>query len=58
MAMQPVSALALIPDGDREDGMRRPRADLDSGEWHRHRGFSGWLAHPGLLKDFEEGHYC
>jgi hypothetical protein len=29
-----MSALALIRDGDREDGMRRLRADLDSGRWH------------------------
>lgn len=33
-----MSALALIPDADREHGMRRLRADLDSGEWHRRRG--------------------
>jgi len=31
-----MSALALIPEPDRADGMRRLRADLDSGEWeHR-----------------------
>jgi SAM-dependent methyltransferase len=29
------SALALIPDADRAEGMRRLRADLDSGEWDR-----------------------
>ncbi len=33
-----MSALALIPDADREHGTRRLRADLDSGEWHRRRG--------------------
>lgn len=31
---RPMSALALIPDTDRERGMRRLRADLDSGQWH------------------------
>jgi len=35
---RPMSALALIPDADREDGMRRLRADLDSGKWHRRWG--------------------
>ena len=35
---RPMSALALIPDADREEGMRRLRADLDSGEWHRRWG--------------------
>ncbi len=30
-----MSALALIPDADRERGQRRLRADLDSGEWER-----------------------
>ncbi len=35
---RPMSALALIPDADREEGMRRLRADLDSGEWHRQWG--------------------
>jgi hypothetical protein len=30
-----MSALALIPDADRADGMRRLQADLDSGEWDR-----------------------
>jgi SAM-dependent methyltransferase len=33
-----MSALALIPDGDRERGMSRLRADLDSGQWHRQWG--------------------
>jgi hypothetical protein len=33
-----MSALALISDADREEGMRRLRADLDSGKWHRRRG--------------------
>lgn len=35
---RPMSALALIPDADRADGMRRLRADLDSGEWDRRWG--------------------
>jgi len=35
---QPMSALALIPEADRAAGMRRLRADLDSGEWHRRWG--------------------
>jgi SAM-dependent methyltransferase len=35
---RPMSALALIPDADREEGMHRLRADLDSGEWHRRWG--------------------
>jgi SAM-dependent methyltransferase len=35
---RPISALALIPDADREEGMRRLRADLDNGEWHRRYG--------------------
>jgi len=35
---RPMSALALIPDADREQGMHRLRADLDSGEWHRRWG--------------------
>jgi hypothetical protein len=31
-----MSALALIPDADRADGMRRLRAEVESGEWeHR-----------------------
>ena len=29
-----MSALALIPDADRAEGMRRLQADLDSGQWH------------------------
>jgi SAM-dependent methyltransferase len=33
-----MSALALIPDADRARGLRRLRADLDSGEWHRRCG--------------------
>ena len=33
-----MSALALIPDADREEGMHRLRADLDSGECHRQLG--------------------
>lgn len=32
---QPMSALTLIPDADREQGMRRLRADLDNGNWYR-----------------------
>ena len=32
---RPMSALALIPEADRAEGMRRLRADLDSGEWDR-----------------------
>jgi SAM-dependent methyltransferase len=35
---RPMSALSLIPDGDRQEGMRRLRADLDSGQWHRRWG--------------------
>jgi SAM-dependent methyltransferase len=35
---RPMSALALIPDADREEGMRRLRADLDNGEWDRRWG--------------------
>ena len=35
---RPMSALALIPDAEREEGMRRLRTDLDSGEWHRQWG--------------------
>jgi SAM-dependent methyltransferase len=30
-----MSALALIPDAGRSDGIRRLAADLNSGEWHR-----------------------
>jgi hypothetical protein len=33
-----MSALALIPEADRAAGMHRLKADLDSGEWHRHWG--------------------
>jgi SAM-dependent methyltransferase len=35
---RPMSALALIPEADRAEGMRRLRADLDSGEWDRRFG--------------------
>jgi SAM-dependent methyltransferase len=35
---QPISALALIPAPERADGMRRLRADLDSGAWDRRFG--------------------
>jgi SAM-dependent methyltransferase len=35
---QPMSALALIPEADRAEGMRRLQADLDSGEWDRRWG--------------------
>ncbi len=35
---RPMSALALIPEADRADGIRRLRADLDSGEWNRRWG--------------------
>ncbi len=34
-AWQAMSALALIPDRDRDRGMRRLREDLTSGEWER-----------------------
>ena len=33
-----MSALALIPDADRDEGMRRLRADLDGGRWDRRWG--------------------
>lgn len=33
-----MSALALIPDADRERGMRQLRADLETGEWERRWG--------------------
>ena len=33
-----MSALALIPEADRADGIRRLRADLDTGEWDRRWG--------------------
>jgi SAM-dependent methyltransferase len=35
---QPISALALIPDADREAGLRQLRADLGSGGWERRWG--------------------
>jgi SAM-dependent methyltransferase len=35
---QPMSALALIPEAERADGMRRLRTDLDSGAWDRQWG--------------------
>jgi SAM-dependent methyltransferase len=35
---RPMSALSLIPEADRAEGMRRLRADLDSGEWERRWG--------------------
>jgi hypothetical protein len=35
---RPMSALALIPEADRAEGMRHLRADLDSGEWDRRWG--------------------
>ncbi len=35
---RPMSALALIPETDRADGMRRLQADLDSGGWDRRWG--------------------
>jgi SAM-dependent methyltransferase len=35
---RPMSALALIPEADRAYGMRRLRADLDSGQWDRRWG--------------------
>lgn len=35
---RPMSALALIPEADRADGLRRLQADLDTGEWHRRWG--------------------
>jgi hypothetical protein len=33
-----MSALALIPDADRKQGMHHLRTDLDSSEWHRRWG--------------------
>jgi SAM-dependent methyltransferase len=36
---RPMSALSLIPEADRAEGMRRLRADLDSGEWDRQWGY-------------------
>ena len=35
---RPMSALALIPEADRADGMRRLRADLGNGAWKRRWG--------------------
>jgi SAM-dependent methyltransferase len=35
---RPMSALALIPEQDRADGLRRLAADLDSSEWDRRWG--------------------
>jgi SAM-dependent methyltransferase len=35
---RPMSALSLIPDADRADGMRRLSADLASGEWDQRWG--------------------
>jgi SAM-dependent methyltransferase len=35
---RPMSALALIPDTDRAEGLRHLQADLDSGQWHRRWG--------------------
>jgi hypothetical protein len=35
---RPMSALALIPDADREHGIRRLRGNLGSGEWRRRWG--------------------
>jgi SAM-dependent methyltransferase len=35
---QPMSAIALIPEADRNDGMRRLEHDLASGRWHRRFG--------------------
>jgi hypothetical protein len=35
---RPMSALTLIPEADRADGMRRLRADLDNGAWNRRWG--------------------
>jgi SAM-dependent methyltransferase len=47
---RPMSALALIPDADRADGMRRLAADLASGEWTRR-----W-AHPLDLTELDLGY--
>jgi hypothetical protein len=38
MVWRSMSALALIPEGDRLAGMRRLEADLNSGEWDRRWG--------------------
>jgi SAM-dependent methyltransferase len=35
---RPMSAIALIPDADRAEGMRRLERDLASGDWHRRFG--------------------
>jgi SAM-dependent methyltransferase len=35
---RPMSALALIPEADRNAGMQRLRADLSNGTWHHHWG--------------------
>jgi SAM-dependent methyltransferase len=35
---RPMSAIALIPDADRAEGMRRLEHDLANGEWHRRWG--------------------
>jgi SAM-dependent methyltransferase len=40
----PMSALSLIPQADRATGMRRLRADLDSGAWERRWGYLLGLA--------------
>jgi SAM-dependent methyltransferase len=40
----PMSALSLIPPADRAAGMRRLRADLDSGAWERRWGYLLGLA--------------
>ena len=47
---QPMSALALIPEADRAAGMRRLRADIDDGEWHRRWG------HLLALEDLDLGY--
>ena len=41
---RPMSALALIPDADRADGMRRLSTDLASGEWDQRWGYLRGLA--------------
>jgi hypothetical protein len=38
LSPEPTSALALIPDADRTEGMRRLERDLASGDWHRRWG--------------------
>lgn len=47
---QPMSALALIPESERAEGMRRLQADLDSGDWHRQWG------HLLALEDLDLGY--